>query len=259
MSVLLAARAEAAGAAIDKVSFRAQWPEVQPPGAWAVLCEATRVDSSEILGCEYDFSPIPAREFRLAFDVSDRAGNVTFSPDGERRLGRRFSLSEALQLPVRGAVQVDGFRPTDCDAGQGDHCGLELYAADLVSDRGPVYPVAPGTAVFAGGTCEIPQIEWGATCLGNTIILSHGEGIYSIYARLEGIAPWQGWPRATYDTEMALMGDSGCRGSCTPATPHLHFSMRRGPEGLTGERILWEADQPINIWELLPELIAAGP
>ena len=258
-ATLLSAQPDANRAAfITRVDFRGQWSEVVPAGSWATLCTATSRSADGAFACSNDFTSLPANDFRLAFDVYDGAGEVTYSPDGERRITRLVNLADALQMPLGGAATVSGFRPTDCEAGWGDHCGPEVFAADIVSDAGSVRPVAPGTVVFAGGTCDIPEIEWGPTCFGNTIILSHGQGIYSIYARLEGIAPWAGWPRAGYDTEIGIMGDSGCQDVCTPPTRHLHFSVRRGPESLTGEQVLWQAAEPVNIWELLPDLIAAA-
>ncbi len=88
------------------------------------------------------------------------------------------------------------------------------------SPHAPVWAVAGGTVLFAGGD---PCCSY-----GNYVIVQHDGGIATLYAHLDAIAVSQG----EAVQQGTVLGTAGCTGHCTG--PHLHFEVidngvRRNP------------------------------
>lgn len=239
------------GAGVNHVNFTATAAGTDSE-QWVILCTVTNpVRNSgytDLYVCHLDAGPFPSSSITVSFDVYDRAGNVNYAPNGTRSITRVLDLSQALQLPMVGHVEVIGFLPNE---DEGDHRGRDLYAVDLSSDDRSVHPVAPGRVVFMGHNCD--RVAGQSACYGNVIAIDHGSGIYSIYAHLDEFNLWPGWPAARYFTPIGIMSDSGCE----DCGAHLHFAVRRGTPGLTGAAALFvgaDTSASVNVWELIPEL-----
>ncbi len=88
------------------------------------------------------------------------------------------------------------------------------------SPHAPVWAVADGTVLFAGGDL--------CCSYGNYVIVQHDGGIATLYAHLDSIAVSQG----EAVQQGTVLGTAGCTGHCTG--PHLHFEVidngvRRNP------------------------------
>ncbi len=88
------------------------------------------------------------------------------------------------------------------------HNGIDIGAGT----GAPVIAAAAGTVTFAGGN---------GNC-GNTVMISHGGGLTSVYCHMSAI-------RTTVGAEVSAgnrVGDVGSTGASTG--PHLHFEIRKG-------------------------------
>lgn len=155
------------------------------------------------------------------------------------------SSQSGWQLPMRGNVQLGSYRP-----GDGDHRERDLYAVDLTSDNYAIFPMAPGTVVYAEqNNSKAPGQR---TSYGYVVVIDHGGGLYSIYTHLAPTGLPSVGQRVDYDTQIGTMSDTGCpRSLCGGA--HLHFAVRRGAPGLTGTDALW-TNTPVNVWGVIPDL-----
>jgi murein DD-endopeptidase MepM/ murein hydrolase activator NlpD len=94
-----------------------------------------------------------------------------------------------------------------------------------------------GDAVFAAldGRVAIAQLGWGN--LGNTVIIDHEAGAYTVYGHLNTIAVVQG-ARVKPHTLIGTVGYTGNATSLKTAglPPHLHFALiQAGKSGLADE------------------------
>lgn len=94
-----------------------------------------------------------------------------------------------------------------------------------------------GDTVFAslGGRAAVAQKAWGA--MGNTVILDHGSGAYTVYGHLNDITIQEG---ATVKTggQIGTVGYTGNASALESAKlpPHLHFALiQAGQSGLADE------------------------
>lgn len=124
--------------------------------------------------------------------------------------------------PVEG-VAVSGFGVRSILNGQrrGPHNGLDLAAVTGT----PVYAPTPGIVAFARGFYYS----------GNTVIVDHGQGLYSTLAHLSEIDVKEGERVG----KGALLGKVGATGRVTG--PHLHWAVR-----LHGDRV-----DPLSLLEAL--------
>ena len=145
---------------------------------------------------------------------------VTLSPENERRAER-----EAVKLsgiwPVSSAAwwSRDFVMPLDGRLGTGFGVrrilnGIEKSphnGIDIKADRGtPVSAVNSGVAVIAD------DLFFG----GNTIVLDHGEGLYSFYMHLDAFAIKKG-DRIRRGEVIGYVGSTG-----RSTGPHLHMGMK---------------------------------
>jgi Papain-like cysteine protease AvrRpt2 len=73
--------------AIDHVDFTIWWPELGPKtGPWKTACSITKPTSGDQYDCPVDPGNLgaPVGKVWLSFDVFDKAGGSTLSPNGER-------------------------------------------------------------------------------------------------------------------------------------------------------------------------------
>lgn len=115
---------------------------------------------------------------------------------------------DGFRLPVQGRVSgVFGSRRILNGKPRSPHNGADL-AAPLGT---PVATTAPGTVVLVGR-------EYFFT--GNTVVVHHGDGIFSLYCHLDSVAVNQG-------ERLAAGGTVGTLGKTGRATgPHLHWGAR---------------------------------
>ena len=91
-----------------------------------------------------------------------------------------------------------------------------------------------GDAVFAAldGRVAVGQAPWGP--MGNTIIIDHGEGAYTVYGHLQSITPKEG-DRVKKGDQIETVGYSGNAEALKKAglPPDLHFALiQAGQTGL---------------------------
>lgn len=134
----------------------------------------------------------------------------------------RPPLWKTFSLPVSDPVSSTfGLRRILNGKPKSPHAGI-----DFRSPRGtPVKAAADGVAVFAGDLYYT----------GQTVILDHGEGLYTLYAHLEE-ANCQAGERLEAGDTLGMVGSSG-----RSTGPHLHWGSK-----LRGDRI-----DPMALVELL--------
>jgi len=139
--------------------------------------------------------------------------------------------SQSYVCPLRGSPQI---RPGDAVARSGGRFdssrdgGRKHGALDLNSIEGA--PVLSARA----GVVAVSADDWGP--FGTTIIIDHGDGIYTVYAHLSDRMAQEG------DSVPAgrRIGSVGYTGNAAPLKakglpPHLHFAMiRANSSGLAG-------------------------
>ena len=117
-----------------------------------------------------------------------------------------------LSLPIPAGETWKVIQGYNC----GTHTGYDENAFDLVNVHGrtrgaPVLAAADGTYWW-----------WGAR--GGTVILSHGNGFYTMYSHLESRVPFRKGVRIERGTVLGTAGSAGTSYN----NPHLHFEMFRG-------------------------------
>jgi hypothetical protein len=154
--------------------------------------------------------------------------------------------------PIRGNDMTRRVAP-----GTGNHTGPDYWAADFVSDSSEVYPVRPGRIVFSGYSCDTPSRQ--PPCYGNTVVVDHGGGLYSIYTHLaaSGMAPLN--QRVTAQIRIGTVSNSGCTPDICGNRPDLHFALHSGPPNL-GANALSGANTPVRTpWSGRSRGIERGP
>jgi murein DD-endopeptidase MepM/ murein hydrolase activator NlpD len=106
-----------------------------------------------------------------------------------------------LSAPVSGA-HTDVFGPR----GNRFHTGID-------------YPGARGTPVAAAASGRVTSAGWSAGGWGNTVTISHGGGVKTMYAHLSGVAVRIG-QRVARGQRIGRIGSSG-----NATGPHLHFEV----------------------------------
>jgi murein DD-endopeptidase MepM/ murein hydrolase activator NlpD len=125
--------------------------------------------------------------------------------------------------PLAGSPAIRGSDTVATTGGRFDsgRSGRRHGALDLNSSE--------GTDVFAvrDGRAAVAASDWGV--LGNTVIVDHGDGEYSVYAHLNDISVS---PGATVKSgeKLGTVGYTGNAGALRSAglPPHLHFALIRG-------------------------------
>jgi murein DD-endopeptidase MepM/ murein hydrolase activator NlpD len=147
----------------------------------------------------------------------------------EKTSADRLWLGGAVR-PVEG-VAVSGFGVRSVLNGEprGPHTGLDLAAGTGT----PVYAPTPGVVVYAR------EFYYS----GNTVILDHGQGLYSTMAHLSAFDVKEGQTVAQGD----LLGKVGATGRVTG--PHLHWAVR-----LHGARV-----DPLSLVEALTTASRRAP
>jgi murein DD-endopeptidase MepM/ murein hydrolase activator NlpD len=135
--------------------------------------------------------------------------------------------------PVAGSPAIRGSDTVATSGGRFDSergSGRKHGALDLNSSE--------GTDVFAvhSGRVAVASSSWGV--LGNTVIVDHGNGEYSVYAHLNDISVARG---ATVNAgeKVGTVGYTGNAAALRSAglPPHLHFALVRGDSaGLDGDK-----------------------
>jgi murein DD-endopeptidase MepM/ murein hydrolase activator NlpD len=154
-----------------------------------------------------------------------------------KRLNQIFSASIGERLWTAGAVRpvegvaVSGFGVRSVLNGQprGPHNGLDLAAVT----GAPVYAPTPGLVVAA------EEFYYS----GNTVILDHGQGMFSTMAHLSAIEVKEG----QRVEKGALLGKVGATGRVTG--PHLHWAVR-----LHGARV-----DPLSLLDALAGAATPAP
>jgi hypothetical protein len=118
----------------------------------------------------------------------------------------------ALALPIPLGETWKVIQGYNC----GTHTGYDDNAFDLVNANGrtrgaPVRAAADGSYWW-----------WGAA--GGTVILSHGNGYYTMYSHLESRVPFRKGQFVAAGTVIGTVGSAGT----SAANPHLHFEMFYG-------------------------------
>jgi septal ring factor EnvC (AmiA/AmiB activator) len=114
-----------------------------------------------------------------------------------------------LPWPVSGTI-ITGF-------GRQEH---PKYKTVTISN-GIDIAAAPGTLVRAVGNGVVDLVDW-LPGYGETVILNHGQGFYSIYGHLSSVAVSPG-DRVDPEDILGTVGDTGSlKGPC------LHFELRQG-------------------------------
>jgi murein DD-endopeptidase MepM/ murein hydrolase activator NlpD len=111
-----------------------------------------------------------------------------------------------------------------------------------------------GDPVFASldGTAAVAQMGWGAR--GNTVIIDHGSGAYTVYGHLDSILVQEGSSVKTRD-QIGTVGYSGNAQALKTAglPPHLHFALiQAGQSGLADQgRPLRQMQNWADYWQSL--------
>jgi murein DD-endopeptidase MepM/ murein hydrolase activator NlpD len=203
------------------------------PGPRSVHVSARRTDGT-ILTATHTFSvePKAVRTRRIRVDpkfVTPPASALPRIQEETALLNALFGRTSPERLwtadamrPVEG-VAVSGFGVRTILNGQagGPHNGLDLAAPTGT----PIYAPAPGIVAYAR------EFYYS----GNTVVVDHGQGLYSTMAHLSVIDVHEGDPVA----KGTLIGKVGATGRVTG--PHLHWGVR-----LYGARV-----DPLSLLETL--------
>jgi murein DD-endopeptidase MepM/ murein hydrolase activator NlpD len=149
--------------------------------------------------------------------------------------------------PVRGNWRIGGFSENVNNDPKNDHIGRDFWAVDFFSDALAVYPTRSGKVVFSGNSCKRADgLKY--PCYGNVVAIDNGKGlngkeIYSIYTHLAATGLPKNGSQVSTTTRIGTMSDSGCPASVCGSPVHLHYAMRTGPIGLSGEKVLYYGDK----------------
>ena len=139
--------------------------------------------------------------------------------------GSAASPAVSLLWPTESTTVSSSFgvrycpRPADTEEAEGSpelaplfHSGIDIAGAK-------------GDLVFAALDGTVSQVGWDP-CLGNHVLLDHGDGLETLYAHCASVSVRVG------DT-VSQGGEIGAVGSTGQSTgPHLHFEVRRGGEAV---------------------------
>jgi murein DD-endopeptidase MepM/ murein hydrolase activator NlpD len=141
---------------------------------------------------------------------------VAFASAGAQRADYKCPLAGSPAIRGSDTIATTGGR---FDSGRGS--GRKHGALDLNSSE--------GTDVFAvhAGRAAVAASDWGV--LGNTVIVDHGDGEYSVYAHLNSVAVAPG-ANLQAGEKLGTVGYTGNAAALRTAglPPHLHFALIRG-------------------------------
>lgn len=167
-----------------------------------------------LLTTEWNFEPLLQGAVRVASQIVNW-GNPTFNEwpgaGPSSPVSSKSMLSEELWVPVSGKVIREfGWSEDPLDGLKRFHPGVDIKAE-------------PGTPVRAVMDGQVVKVDKDAR-LGEYILLSHGDGCYSMYAGLRNISPKEGqWVLA--GQEIAEVGENG-----DVPGGSLHFELREKNE-----------------------------
>jgi murein DD-endopeptidase MepM/ murein hydrolase activator NlpD len=212
----------------------------EEPGPRTIALSARRTDGAALaISHPFQVAPKSVRTRRITVDpkfVEPPAGVVPRIQEEAVLLNSQFdkTLPERLwafdaSRPVEGvAVSNFGVRTILNGRPGGPHNGLDLAAVTGT----PIYAPTGGVVVFARDFYYT----------GNTVVLDHGQGLYSTLAHLSAIDVHEG----DRVTKGALVGKVGATGRVTGA--HLHWGVR-----LHGARV-----DPLSLIESLSTASGLG-
>ena len=190
----------------------------EAPGPRRIVLSARKTDGAMLTATHtFNLEPKAVRTRRIKVDPKFVTPPTTALPrilEEAEALNALFRATSPDRLwtadavrPVEG-VAVSGFGVRTILNGQagGPHNGLDLSAATGT----PIYAPAPGIVAYAR------EFYYS----GNTVILDHGQGLYSTMAHLSVMDVREG----DHVTKSALLGKVGATGRVTGA--HLHWGVR---------------------------------
>ena len=168
-----------------------------------------------------DISPddrrLPDEDFSETYDPMTDYG-IMGAGRGPIRISPTTELTFRPTLPI--TLPADGYVTRSYDA-TGGHVGIDI--AGKVNT--PIASVAPGTVIFSGWTYYD----------GNMLIISHGNGYFSVYKHNQSNLVRQGAVVRRGET-IALLGDTGKQSY----GPHLHFELWKDGVPLDPARYLFD-------------------
>lgn len=186
-------------------------PEI--PEDWAEMAERMQRDTSPETG-------VPDRA------IPDAGSSVDRSRDGLYFLVEKKNVYTGPEfLPT--LLPVGGYLTTHFQEG-GWYVGRSHYGIDIAASKGSV--------IRAAGSGVVVLSDW-TPDLGNMVVLSHGNGLFSYYGHAmhllveQGVFVRKGQP-------LALLGSSGIS-----SAPHLHFEIWKNGEPLDPENYLFALRQ----------------
>ncbi|MDR0402530.1 MAG: M23 family metallopeptidase [Treponema sp.] len=240
-----------AGRRIGQAFFFSLYPESSRGPVYAALMAAPstaapggarlRIEENGALLGELSIT-IESREFRTENLVLTSAmSDILTVPDPQKtreterllqilnRTGEELFCTGGFALPVNSRVQTSRFgsrrvnKYPDGRSATSIHAGIDYRAPEGT----PITVCAPGRVVFAG-----PRIV-----TGNTVIIEHMPGVYSLCYHLSKISLSEGQVVKTGDA----LGEAGATGFATAA--HLHWELRvagenTDPEAFVGRTLL---------------------
>ena len=130
-----------------------------------------------------------------------------------------------IAMPIYEDVQIVTNDPSHVNATSRPALTQDHFAIDFLTEPGTfVYPLAPGTVIFAGkavqkGNCA----DWSR--YGTFVVIAHSNGFSSLYAHLDTTFVSTG-QRITLDTILGTSGQSTCRKNAA-MTPRVHVALYR--------------------------------
>jgi murein DD-endopeptidase MepM/ murein hydrolase activator NlpD len=150
------------------------------------------------------FKKVTSARYKSGRDISLECNPMSGVPSAE------------MSLPVDGRVSSTvGLRHDPIDGLVKFHNGVDI----AVPEGTPVKPIAPGTVYFSGARGGY----------GNMVIISHDDGMITIYAHNSLLLMKEG-ERVGKETTIALSGSTG-----RSTGPHLHFEAWKNGINLTEE------------------------
>lgn len=168
----------------------------------------------------------PAKPEGSTTDVQAEGSSANHSRDGLYFLAeKKGSYSGPEYIPT--LLPVGGYLTTHFQKG-GWYIGRSHYGIDIAASKGSV--------IRAAGAGIVLLSDW-TPDLGNMVVLSHGNGLYSYYGHAMRLLVEQG-ASVRKGQPVALLGSSGIS-----SAPHLHFEIWKNGEPLDPEDYLFAVKQ----------------
>jgi hypothetical protein len=218
---------------IAKVNFTAWWPSLGSKDApWKVVCSQIFPTHDDVYECNWNFAGAPAGDIHVSFDVYDRAGNHTRSPNTERII--RYTPPsdggiEIVSVSSHSVAPGERFRPS---------VTVRVKSGELRQDRGDMLrcndPTCNSDATVRFGAFPHVAVE-GTTGTEQTYT-------FTFYEDDPMIAP--GTP-GTYTSNWRVWRAGHWAGSNIPITFRVELPQPSEPTALTGD---WELNYEIYRW-----------